>query len=259
MKHTINEWQDMGLKKDVEYITKELGKKNSHEKPLVIELYITIITLVVDKFFDFYQAKEKTQLYILCFLLAVATGILLYTLYVYLKDYWTTRSKIKSSVFNIKPYVNTFDNNICYYAMTANNFYENYNSEKINNTNKQSDLQQNNLIFLEKQKFYYIETHYYINKCIHELSRMENVFENVFTDKALDVTKYSKIHVSRLTNILQLIHSIRFDIYKDSNILKASDIDEISKEYDRIMKKFIVRTNNNKLKFNFEWKELENN
>ena len=256
MRHTINEWQDMGLKKDVENITKELQKNKSYEKPLVLEVYIAVITLIIDKIFDFSDGCELAQKIVLSVLLFIATCIFLYAVLVYIKDYFSTRNKIKSSIYNIKPYIDTFDNNICYYAMTAGNFYENI-SENQSSTNGSS--QNTSVVSADKDFFYYIETHYYINKCISELSKMDNVFKDIFTDNVDDVIYNSKIHFSRLKNIVDLLVNIRKNLYQSSSIICNQETNKISKKYDDIMTNFVNRINeSNKFSTKLEWDPTDN-
>ena len=94
MRQSINEWQDMGLKKDVENISKQLQNKRSYEKPLVLELYITVITVIVDKIFDYADVCKDVQMVVLCALLFVATIIFIYVLFVYIRDYFMILSRI---------------------------------------------------------------------------------------------------------------------------------------------------------------------
>lgn len=258
MRHTINEWQDMGLKKDVENITKELQKNKSYEKPLILELYIAVITLIIDKIFDLANGCELVQKIVLYCLLSIATGIFIYAVFTYIKDYFATRSKIKSSIYNIKPYIDSFDNNICYYAMTASNFYENILG--TNATTNASTSQSVPTLNTDKEQFYYIETHYYINKCISELSKMDNIFKDVFTDEAEDVIYNSKIHFSRLKNIIDLLVNIRKNLYQYSSTVCNKEADEISGKYDAVMKEFVDRINGaNKFSTKLEWTPKEHN
>lgn len=257
MRHTINEWQDMGLKKDVENITKELQKNKSYEKPLILELYIAVITLIVDKIFDLATGCELVQKIILYVLLSFATVIFVWAILTYIKDYFVTRSKIKSSIYNIKPYIDTFDNNICYYAMTAGNFFENILEN--NATSDVSTSQPTPTVNVDKDQFYYIETHYYINKCISELSKMDNIFKNIFTDNAEEVIYNSKIHVSRLKNIVDLLVNIRKNLYQCSSIVRNQEAEEISRKYDDIMREFVDRINgSNKFSTKLEWIKKDN-
>lgn len=266
MRQPINEWQDMSLKKDVENITKELQKNKSNEKPLILELYIAVITLVIDKLFDYSTGCEVVQKIVLYILFTVATVIFFYAVVVYIRNYLATRSKIKRSIYNIKPYIDLFDNNICYYALTASNFYENfllesgsptgdvsitrplqtdYTDDQVSLTPPQSDK--------EKGQFYYIETHYYINKCISEISKMENIAKDIFTDNAEDAIYNSKIHFSRLKNIVDLLLNIRRNLYENARISDTDvlETDQISGKYDDTMVDFIKKINDLK-KFSTE-------
>lgn len=258
MKHTIDEWQDMGLKKDVENITKELQKNKSYEKPLILELYIAVITLITDKIFDLANGCELVQKIVLYVLLSIATGIFIYAVFTYIKDYFATRSKIKSSINNTKPYIDSFDNNICYYAMTTGNFYKNISG--TNATTIPSTSQPASTFNTDKEQFYYIETHYYINKCISELSKIDNIFKDVFTNDVEDVIYNSKIHFSRLKNIVDLLVNIRKNLYQCSSTVCNKEADEISGKYDAVMQEFVDRINrSNKFTTKLEWTQKDHN
>ncbi len=254
MKHSINEWQDFSLRKDVEKISRELHKTKKYEKPLIIELLIVTLTLLFDKFFDLFNQCITIQIVVYSILAILAFITLLYLLYTFIKEYLDVKTIIKKSIVIIKPYVDSFDNNVCYYALTACNFYEDLLQISVELSEKETKEGK------EKESFFYIETNYYINKCIAELNKMGNVVENVFTDNAEEVIYNSKIHFSRFKNIVDLLCQIRKNLYSMETTKSFSDTKAISVEYDDVMRNMIKRTNElNIFKDQLEWVEKERN
>lgn len=244
MNHSINEWQDMSLKKEVEQISKELRNRKSFDKPLLLEIYIGIITLILDKMLDRNDCPIFRNI-LMWSLFATATAILLYSLCVVWKNYREQINKIKREAVQIKPYVDMFDNNICYYALTASSFYSEYvEISALEGTPEDK-------CYKEKKVFYYIECNYYINKCIARLDRIQGVAQDVFTNSPEGVIKQSKIHITRLRNIVDLLSTIRTNLYNDFNPSVMADATimlettKISHEYDIIMNSTLGRISDN--------------
>lgn len=250
MRQSINEWQDFSIKKDVEKISRELHSNKKYENTLIVEIIIAMVSLLFEKLFDLntkYILLKKT---VFGALSLIAVLILFYLLYIYLKDYFDTRNNIKKSKVQVRPYVDSFDDNICYYALTACAFYEELLQLYTNQSGKKTGET------IKKESFFYIETHYYINKCIFELNRMENLYINVFTDSPNDVICKSKIHFSRLKNLVELLYEIRLSLYSMKTIESFCDTNAVSKEYDEIMRNLIERTNSiNPFKDKLFWVE----
>ena len=237
MKHLINEWQDFSLRKDVEKISRELQKENKYEKPLIVEILIVVTTLLLDKLFDLFNQCIEIQKIVVVSLALLSLATLAYILIVFIKDYLYVKCVIKKSKVNIKSYVDSFDNNVCYYALTSCNFYENL-------LQISSDILAKNAEELkEKRDFFYIETNYYINKCIAELNKMENVIKDVFTDNPEEVICNSKIHISRLKNIIDLLCEIRKNLYLMETTEAFLHTRKISLTYDAVMNNILKRTN----------------
>ena len=237
MNHSINEWQDLSLKKDIEKISHLLHKKTKYEKPVVIEILITILTLLLDKVFDLFGQYEQIKRIVFALLFIVAITTLLCLLTSIVRDYLVTKLAIKKSAVTIKPFVDIFDNGVCYYAMTASNFYEGLLQISIDLTSR--DDQE----LKEKENFYFIETNYYINKSISELNKLQNVISNVFTNDAKDVICRSKIHISRLQNIVELLFNIRKELNKMSSTISYSETLVISDKYDDLMRSILAKVN----------------
>ena len=245
MKQSINEWQDLSLKKDVEKIRQELQKSKKYEKPIIIEILTVVITILLDRFYDIFSKCELAKLIIYCVLIFVAGFTLVYLFCSLLKEFFELKSRIKTSTVKIKSYVDTFDNNVCYFALTACNFYENLLqiTDELNKTDnlKEKDRER------ERESFFFIETNYYINKCIAELYGMENVIQNVFTDNPENVIHNSSIHFSRLKNIVDLMFEIRNSLYTMNSIKQFAETKIVAEKYDRVMQSFVSRTNELKL------------
>ena len=121
--------------------------------------------------------------------------------------------------------------------MTANSFHENITAQSSPNV----------------KEFYFIEANYYVNKCIAELSKINNITSQIFTDREEDVLAYNKIHISRFENILLILQTIR-----NNSLPKNERIDNtisLCKEYDKHMEKFIKEYNKT-FKKNVVWKSF---
>ena len=250
MRHSINEWQDFSIRKDIEKISRELHKTKNYEKPLIIEIIVATVTLLFDKYFDLSAESTLVQKIVFGWLSFIALCTLIYLFYIYIRDFFDTKSIIKKSKVNIRPYVDTFDNSICYYSLTASNFYEELRQLSLDTSGKEPKAAK------KKESFFYIETHYYINKCISELNKMENVIINVFTDNSEEVICNSKIHFSRLKNLVDLLYEIRVDLYEMNGIESFPDTKALSEEYDKVMREFVDRINSfNAFKNKLVWIE----
>lgn len=237
MNHSINEWQDLSLKKDIERISHLLHRKTKYEKPIIIEILITILTLLLDKVFDLFNQCEHIKRIVFAILFIVAIITLIWLLISIVKEYFATKLGIKKSAVTIKPYVDIFDNGVCYYALTASNFYEGLLQISVDLTAK------NDQELKEKENFYFIETNYYINKSISELNKLQNVIINVFTNDAEDVIYRSRIHISRLQNIVELLLNIRKELNKMSSTISYSETLVISDKYDDLMRSILAKVN----------------
>ncbi len=236
MRHTVNEWQDLSLKKDVENVAREIKRKGKRESILTLDLLLAILAIMFDHLFSENECERIIVLSVIAGLAVIITAI--YFLLKFL-DWRKARRKIKSGIIKIKPYVDLFDNNICYYAMTANTFRENFQNESHDSSIK---------------NFYFIESNYYVNKCITELNNMKNLIGEIFTNDENEAVSKAKIHTSRLENIILLLCDARVNPTSVSSSIE--DTIRISKIYDARMIKF-VETYNKQFEKTIEWTSFQ--
>lgn len=236
MRHTINEWQDFSLKKDVENIAREIKRKEKREHILTVDVFLATLAIVLDHAFSTDSCEKRVVFWI------IGGLIVLFTLCYIATKIWDghkTKKIIKSKMFKVKQYVDLFDNHICYYAMTASTFRENFQVEPSNNDIK---------------NFYFIETNYYVNKCISELTKMENLMEIIFTNDAKESVTSTKIHTSRLDNIILILRNARIRLSEIP--ISIEETVKISKIYDEHMEEFI-KSYNKKFNKSLEWLSCE--
>ena len=110
----------------------------------------------------------------------------------YIKD---KKGGINSSI-NVKRLIDSFDNEICYYALMAESYYETF----INL------LGDRNTSIYAKQ-FYLIETGYYLNKTVMCLQPLVSSSTDVLSSKIDDIISKRMISYARYNNICDLLLS----------------------------------------------------
>ena len=236
MNRRINEWQDLSLKKDIESITRHITTSQTGNTIISIEVILAVLAIILDNLLPSEEESKRK----VAFIIILVVAVILFLFYIARKLYnWhDLRMQIKNKRFKIKPYVDLFDNYICYYAMTSISFAELYAKEKDSNS----------------KKFYFIEANYYVNKCICELTKMKNIIKDVFGNDNDDVIMHSKIHVSRLENIICILMETR-NICNEAPIHLYIDTECIAKKYDEHMRKFIKKYNS-EFNSNIVWKSF---
>ena len=61
MRHTVNEWQDLSLKKDVENVAREIKRKGKRESILTLDLLLAILAIVFDHLFHLPLFRMKME------------------------------------------------------------------------------------------------------------------------------------------------------------------------------------------------------
>ena len=239
MNPKFNEWQEMSLKKDVESIRKNIDNRQEDILLLVFDVFLAILTVILSQVLS--DASSICKIIIYSIIGGLSFLTLVYLIYKWIRNWWKKYNSIKHSKISVKSYVDDFDNSICYYAMTAYSFYECYMT--ADNT--------------EIKKFYFIEAFYYIDKALNQLSSMESMVTNIFTANDLQVVKDSKIHISRLENLVAMMKTVREGILAIEQPNPASKgILDIAKKYDRRFSKFIKKYNQ-LMNQNLEWLNTE--
>lgn len=229
----FNDWQEMALKKDTEKIIKLLNKQEPIIISLTWEIVLGIGAIIVDHFFD----TEAISIYvwIICAALAIIPPLII--LVVKFAKWINLIHSVKIGKYYTKVFVDTFDNQICYWVMMCNSYTQ--ISKRL------SDTQQN------EKKFLYQEGCYYINKSIQELNKMQPVIDVVFykVDDKFDSSQWEngRISLYRLINILDMMNQNMLELAKTVTNLSSDDIiseqNKMNKKYAGIVDAFIDDVN----------------
>ena len=183
----FNDWQEMALKKDTETIIKKL---NSHEPiffSLCWEIVIAVGAIIVDHLFDI--TKVSVWVWFICATLAVIPPVII--IIVKSVQYIIALKKSYTGIYDVKHFVDTFDNQICYWVMTSSSYsriLENLPGDRA-----------------AERIFLYQEGCYYNNKSLQALYEMKPVIDKVFSSDSTEVIKKNLVAVHRLQNILAMI------------------------------------------------------
>lgn len=113
---------------------------------------------------------------------------------------------------NIKSMIDLFDNEICYFVLMAESY-----SDKLKNINTDSP---SNTI-----QFYFMETCFYVNKAIHNLSLTSNCANKIYSTDYEEIFKNRKISYTRLKNIFNILDDCIKKVNSFSNVISNIDID----------------------------------
>ena len=185
----FTDWQNMALKKDTETILKKL---NSHEPiffSLCWEIVIAIGVVIVDHLFDTEKVGPMIWIIVAGGALLPAIFILLYKLI----SWSSTIVRVKRGNYSIRDFINTFDNNICYFAMTSDSY-----CHLLDNLQTEGN---------QEKVFLYQEGCYYNNKAIQELYKMKPVISKVFSKDINKAAKKRLIALYRLESLLQIMRN----------------------------------------------------
>ena len=185
----FTDWQNMALKKDTEAILKKL---NSHEPiffSLCWEIVIAIGVVIVDHLFDTEKVGPMIWIIVAGGALLPAIIILLYKLI----SWSSTIVRVKRGNYSIRDFINTFDNNICNFAMTSDSY-----CHLLDNLQTEGN---------QEKVFLYQEGCYYNNKAIQELYKMKPVISKVFSKDINKAAKKRLIALYRLESLLQIMRN----------------------------------------------------
>lgn len=213
-----NDWQIMSIKKDIEKINKTLCRREYVSLSVSIEIVVSFLTVVFDQWFD---SQENQNIPFYTFIIGTAVAFLPLVYYFckegigFIKKVRLARSGFRS----VQNFVDTFDNQICYWVMICNS----YNSllKKAENDGERI--------------FFYQEASYYRNKCIRELYKMIPVGKKVFTCDSSNCENRSTVAKHRLCCVLRLLeieYKKSIDLVKE--ISNNPDIEAQNEENERL-------------------------
>lgn len=188
----FTDWQELGLKKDIEKIAKSLEQKETAIITFVWDNLCFFAGFIISCYFE--DINSKMVVFYICLFFAIVPTIifLVHIGFAYFK-------KIKSAsqgILNISDKIDIFDNKICCLTMMSTSYVDmlatSYNS-----------ISQSEKIFL------YQEINYYINKSIAEIYAMQPIAKKIFSNNYDEVKSKRLISLSRLYTIIEILEQSR--------------------------------------------------
>ena len=195
-KPTANDWQDFSLKKDIENLNRLVKRACDIGSTIIIEVVLAFGAVLFDRFFDIGNENLRSTVWIIVAIIIVALPVLKYGIPA-IRNLLRTRS-ISVDFKAETEYIDSFDNEICYYVMIADSFLD--------------LLKHDTTVDTFRKAFYFAETRFYLNKAIDKLAKMMFKLGRIFDDDIDIVTKNKKISIARLNNILDIIVNIEKEI-----------------------------------------------
>ena len=202
----FNDWQEMALKKDTEAIIKKLSSQEPIFFSLCWEIVLAIGAIIVDHLFD--TEAVSVHVWIICVVLAVLPPLVI--LVVKITKWVIVIRQVQAGKYNVRSFVDTFDNQICYWVMMSNSY-----SRILSDS---ASRQKTERIFL------YQEGSYYNNKSIQALYSMKPVIDKVFSNDSKTIIENNIVAVYRLLNILEMIHQHQATLDKCIEDIKSDDL-----------------------------------
>lgn len=188
----FTDWQELGLKKDVEKINKKLKENESVYLSICWEIVFSIGSIVIG--FGLNDSDLQVIIWVILVLVAVIPPIFL--LCRNLVKFFTKIYIAHKGNLELSDRVDIFDNKICCWAMMSSSYADTLNSSY-------SDITENEQLFL------YQEINYYINKSIEELYYNLPVVSKVFSDDFDKVKQQKIVSLTRLCNIILILEDTR--------------------------------------------------
>jgi len=229
-KFTAIEWQSFSLKKDIEVIVKKLHDSRVTQISLLTELFIVILGAALTKIF----ADIDKQLYFWVTLLIFGATPLLVHVLIWIKRKYE-ENKPGSDRMNARTFVDAFDNEIAYCVLISESYYRMLvEALSYNDTNA-------NKISINIIHFYYIQTSYYFQKAIADLTPLYNIADNVLSVDADNLITKKLISLPRYKNMKNLLVTIFEYLDAHKNIMGTLDGDKLIVELNEKYRKNLDR------------------
>jgi hypothetical protein len=199
-KLTAVDWQSFSLKKDIENILKKISETRGLQISIALEFALAVFSISLNQIFD---NKPELNLYWWWWCVAISSIVIVLMPFVW--QFIKSRKEIRNTENGIatpmvvKRLIDSFDNEVCYYALMAESYYEAFRN-LLSDPNTSQHVRQ----------FYFIETGYYLNKTILELCPIYKSSTNVFSSDIGDIVSKRKVSYARYYNIYNILK----DIYK---------------------------------------------
>ena len=203
-KYDALDWQSFSQKKDIEEIVKNTRDKNALQITATIEIAMTVSSIVAQNLFN---GNTPDILWVIIFFISIIPLIWLAYKYI-LKIY--KKLKPGNDIPSLSSMIDLFDNEICYYALMADSY-----ADKLDNIDKTE--------ITAIIQFNFIETCFYVNKTIYNLTITSNSVDKLYSLDCVDLYNNRKISYTRLKNILNIIDLCLDKINRNSFIITNID------------------------------------
>ena len=225
-KYDAIDWQTFSQKKNIEEIAKNTKDKNDIQLTAVVEIFMTIASIFAD---NVLSGTLHSIVWIL--ILAASSVPIIWLLSKYIIRFWK-KNLPGSDIPNSQDMIDLFDNDICYYVLMAESYSKEFSDAKKIKKECITDV----------DRFYFIETCFYVNKAIYNLSKTANNFNVIYSDDVNELYNNRKISITRLSNLLGILNSVikiiedNFDII--SGVDKKENFRELFRKYCDSYEKF---------------------
>lgn len=202
-KFTPVEWQTFSQKKDIENILKKLNASNTFQLTAYAEIALVVFGVALSNIF----IDSVVQRTIWVIILALSTVVIAVPLIILCIRKFCAK-KNQSILISPKDFIDSFDNDICFYILTAESYHTTFLESADDDT-----------ISSEVKRFYFIETCYYLNKAIMTLSPIHNMSHKVIGYTKDEVVTGRLISISRYYNACNLIREIYDNLNQNIEIL----------------------------------------
>lgn len=218
-KVTLNDWMTLQTRKDLSLLRKSI-KREPIRIAILIDVAIAVISTCLDGIYSAQSSDQQVGAGSPSILWWIIAGIvILVTVGGIVLSVMSDKRKafFRKISPTISELVDVFDNEVCYNIMTADSMDDHLIVDEDTKKLPPND---------EVQKFYFIETCYYLNKAISQLEKFEiQGKEAIFRGE-----NGNGISLMRFVNVCTLIHSnylrlitIAGDIKEYTDILKQSN------------------------------------
>lgn len=171
-KITVNDWQTIQTRKDTRSIRKSISYNRAVDLSVLVELFLLIVGFCLDNIFGSESLPDSVWIILSIIAILIPSSIFLIV--------WLVRvQKVESlkQVHDVREMITMFDDELCYYVMTASSFFESIIDNKstaITAPNYTPDTKSLDMTTINSklQEFYYIEASYYLNKSVNVLCLM---------------------------------------------------------------------------------------
>lgn len=226
-KFSVNDWLTLQTRKDLTYIRRSL-EHESIDYAIFADLFIALFSFVLDHVL-WTVTDERVgaveQITPAWYWIGTACFLVIVPVIIFIHSYYKKR-RYQADVKMVMPvdyFINLFDNEICYNAMTADSMRDHL-------------LDKDNKLEEEIRKFYFIETLYYANKTTTQLYYFKNQGKNaIHTKNTLEGISY--IRFRNLCEIVNKIYKALLDFASKNESYTAllEDSDDYIENYNDLV------------------------